>query len=53
LANFERLQPSTARRALEFYRMRLRLDDKAHAPAEMAMAWFADSLPERPQRAGV
>jgi uncharacterized protein (DUF2336 family) len=52
LTNFERLQPSTARRALEFYRMRLRIDANAHAPAEMAMAWFADSLPERPQRAG-
>jgi hypothetical protein len=54
LLSFDRLQSTTARRALEFYRMRLRVDDKAHAPEHLAMAWFVEALPERPrpQQAG-
>ncbi len=52
LLNFDRLQASTARRALEFYRMRLRVDEKAHAPEHLAMAWFVESLPEHPRHAG-
>lgn len=49
LVNFDKLQATTARRALEFYRMRLRVDDKAHAPEHLAMAWFVEALPERPR----
>jgi uncharacterized protein (DUF2336 family) len=52
LLNFDRLQPTTARRALEFYRMRLRVDEQAHAPEHLAMAWFVEALPERPRQAG-
>ncbi|MET0868903.1 MAG: DUF2336 domain-containing protein [Pseudorhodoplanes sp.] len=52
LVNFDRLQLTTARRALEFYRMRLRVDEKAHAPEHLAMAWFVEALPEKPRQAG-
>lgn len=52
LTNFDNLQVTTARCALEFYRMRLRADDTAHAPGHLAMAWFVEALPERPRQVG-
>ncbi len=51
LATFERLQLSTARSALEFYRLRRQGNDKAHAPTGMALQWFVQSIPQRPRRA--
>ncbi len=47
LADFERLQIVTARRAVEFYRMRLQAEENANVPAHLAMSWYAEALPER------
>jgi len=51
LAAFDRLQLSTARSALEFYRLRRQSDEKAHVPTDMALEWYVQSIPE-PRQAG-
>jgi uncharacterized protein (DUF2336 family) len=53
LTQFDRLQLATARSALEFYRLRRRADDKPHVPANMALEWYAESLPAQSDRATV
>ena len=52
LAHYDRLQVSTAKRALEFYRLRRRAnEDDADVRSGMAVAWFAESLPASPGHA--
>lgn len=48
LAQYDRLQLATARSALEFYRLRRQTDDKPHVPTNLALEWYAESLPARP-----
>jgi uncharacterized protein (DUF2336 family) len=52
LAQFDRLQPGTARSALEFYRLRRQADDKPHVPTDLALEWYVQSIPTRPSQAG-
>jgi uncharacterized protein (DUF2336 family) len=52
LAQFDRLQLATARSALEFYRLRRKVDDKPHVPANLALEWYAQSIPSRPGQMG-
>ncbi|MGD9924867.1 MAG: DUF2336 domain-containing protein [Pseudorhodoplanes sp.] len=52
LAQFDRLQLSTARSALEFYRLRRQADDKPNVPTNLTLEWYADSIPARPGQAG-
>lgn len=52
LAQFDRLQLSTARSALEFYRLRRQADEKAHVPTDMKLEWYVQSIPPRPTQAG-
>lgn len=52
LAQFDRLQPGTARSALEFYRLRRQVDDKPHVPTDLALEWYVQSIPTRPSQAG-
>jgi uncharacterized protein (DUF2336 family) len=51
LASFDRLQPGTARSALEFYRLRRQGDDKPHVPTDLALEWYVQSIPEPPRQA--
>jgi uncharacterized protein (DUF2336 family) len=48
LSEFDRLQIVTARRAVEFYRMRLQAEDNANVPTRLALSWYAEALPEGP-----
>jgi uncharacterized protein (DUF2336 family) len=52
LEQFDRLQHSTARSALEFYRLRRQADDKPHVPTSLSLEWYAESIPARPGQAG-
>jgi uncharacterized protein (DUF2336 family) len=52
LGQFDRLQLATARSALEFYRLRRKVDDKPHAPTNLALEWYAESIPGRPGQLG-
>lgn len=52
LSHFDRLQLATARSALEFYRLRRKIDDKPHVPAHLTLEWYADSIPDRPGQMG-
>ena len=52
LTRFDRLQLSTARSALEFYRLRRQTDDKPHVPTDMALEWYVQSIPARPSQVG-
>ena len=51
LAQYDRLQLTTARCALEFYRLRRRADEETRVPPEVAMSWYIDTLPDRPEQA--
>ena len=51
LAQYDRLQLTTARCALEFYRLRRRVDEETRVPPEVAMSWYIDTLPDRPEQA--
>lgn len=44
LSHFERLKLKTARSALEFYRLRLGVDDKSNIPSKLALAWYAEAI---------
>jgi len=44
LSQFERLKLKTARSALEFYRLRLGVDDNANVPSKLALAWYAEAI---------
>ncbi|RKE67465.1 DUF2336 domain-containing protein [Pseudorhodoplanes sinuspersici] len=44
LIHFERLKVKTARSALEFYRLRLGVDDNSNAPSKLALAWYAEAI---------
>jgi uncharacterized protein (DUF2336 family) len=44
LSHFERLKLKTARSALEFYRLRLGVDDSANVPSKLALAWYAEAI---------
>ena len=50
LAQFDRLQLATARSALEFYRLRRKIDDKPHVPTNLALEWYAESIPSQTER---
>lgn len=52
ITQFDRLQLATARSALEFYRLRRKTDDKPHAPTNLALEWYAESIPGRPGQMG-
>jgi len=52
LAQFDRLQLSTARSAIEFYQLRRQSDDKPHVPADLSLEWYAEALPPRPGAIG-
>ena len=52
LTQFDRLQFGTARSALEFYRLRRQADDRPHVPPQLAMEWYAESIPRQPGRTG-
>jgi uncharacterized protein (DUF2336 family) len=52
LSQYDRLQPATARSALEFYRLRRKVDDKPHVPTNLALEWYAESIPGRPGQMG-
>jgi uncharacterized protein (DUF2336 family) len=52
LEQFERLQPSTARSALEFYQLRRQADDKPHVPTNLSLEWYAEAIPPRPGQVG-
>ena len=49
LAQFDRLQLSTARSAIEFYQLRRQADDKPHVPANLSLEWYAEAMPPRRQ----
>jgi len=51
LTQFDRLQLSTARSALEFYRLRRQGEDKPHVPTNLALEWYAESIPAKPGQA--
>ncbi len=34
----------TARSALEFYRLRLGVDDISNVPSKLALAWYAEAI---------
>lgn len=44
LSHFERLKLKTARSALEFYRLRLGVDDASNVPSKLALAWYAEAI---------
>ena len=44
LSHFERLKVKTARSAVEFYRLRLGVDDTANVPSKFALAWYAEAI---------
>jgi uncharacterized protein (DUF2336 family) len=44
LSHFERLKVKTARSALEFYRLRLGVDDSSNVPSKLALAWYAEAI---------
>lgn len=44
LSHFDRLKVKTARSALEFYRLRLGVDDKSNVPPKLALAWYAEAI---------
>lgn len=50
LTQFDRLQLSTARSALEFYRLRRQGEDKSNVPANLTLEWYAEAIPGRPER---
>lgn len=51
IAQFDRLQLATARSALEFYRLRREAGDTPHVPNNLALEWYAESIPTRPEQA--
>lgn len=51
LSQFERLKVKTARSALEFYRLRLGVDDKSNVPSKLALAWYAEAIPTHAEQA--
>ena len=44
LSHFEKLKVKTARSALEFYRLRLGVDDTPNVPSKLALAWYAEAI---------
>ena len=44
LSHFERLKVKTARSALEFYRLRLGVDENPNVPSKLALAWYAEAI---------